>query len=178
LHRRVGEKVHRDGQQEGPRYRGPSCFRVSIGRGGLVRSVWPRPARLAFGVGEAVAVTVHLEDVDVMGETVEERAGEALGAEHGCPLVERQVFGWSDSTQGSSVLQWILQAGVRRGRRRGRRAARQTRIWAALSFVGRVRSAWQSPERRRCPDRRSQNLVEGRDRGFLVTPDRDQGPAR
>ena len=30
---------------------------------------------------EAVAVTVHLEDVDVMGEPVQQRAGEAFRAE-------------------------------------------------------------------------------------------------
>jgi hypothetical protein len=31
--------------------------------------------------------------VDVVGEPVEQRAGEALGAEHACPLVEGQVAG-------------------------------------------------------------------------------------
>ena len=41
-----------------------------------MRSVRPRPARSALGVGEAVAVAVHLEDVDVMGEPVEQGAGE------------------------------------------------------------------------------------------------------
>ncbi len=45
-----------------------------------------RPAFL-----EAVAVAVHLEEVDVMGELVEERAGEALGAEDFGPFVEGQV---------------------------------------------------------------------------------------
>ena len=35
-----------------------------------------------------------------MGEAVEERAGEALGAEHGCPLVEWQVAGH----QGAAAL--------------------------------------------------------------------------
>ena len=44
-------------------------------------------------MGEPVAVAVHLEDVDVVGQPVEQRAGQALGAEHGCPLVERQVAG-------------------------------------------------------------------------------------
>jgi transposase len=40
---------------------------------------------------EPVAVAVHLEDVDVMGQPVEERAGQALGGEHAGPLIERQV---------------------------------------------------------------------------------------
>jgi hypothetical protein len=42
-------------------------------------------------VSEPEAVAVHLEDMDVMREAVEERAGEPLGAEHGRPLVERQI---------------------------------------------------------------------------------------
>ena len=37
---------------------------------------------------EAVALAVHLEDVDVVGEAVEQRPGEALGAEHLGPLVD------------------------------------------------------------------------------------------
>ena len=40
-------------------------------------------------LGEPVAVTIHLEDCDVMGQPVEQRAGEALGAEGLRPLVER-----------------------------------------------------------------------------------------
>ena len=47
-----------------------------------------RIAAPALGVGETVAVAVHLEDVDVVGEPVEQGSGQALGAEHGCPLVE------------------------------------------------------------------------------------------
>ena len=51
-----------------------------------------------FGLAlfEAIAFAVHLEDVDVVGEPVEERAGEALRAEHLGPLVERQVGGDQD----------------------------------------------------------------------------------
>ncbi len=44
LHRRAGAKIHHRGEHEGPRYRGPSCFRVSIWRGSFRRSVCPRPA--------------------------------------------------------------------------------------------------------------------------------------
>lgn len=44
-----------------------------------------------FALGQAIAVTVHLEDVDVMGEPVEERAGQVLGAEGFRPFVEGQV---------------------------------------------------------------------------------------
>ena len=40
---------------------------------------------------QAVAVAVHLEDVDVMGEPVEQRAGQPLRPEDGRPFVKRQV---------------------------------------------------------------------------------------
>ncbi len=47
------------------------------------------PAVLALP--EPKALTVNLEDVDVMGEAVEERPRQALGAEHAGPLVEQQI---------------------------------------------------------------------------------------
>ena len=49
------------------------------------------PARLALS--EAVGGGVHLEDVNVMGQPVEERAGQALVAEGGGPLVEGRPKG-------------------------------------------------------------------------------------
>jgi hypothetical protein len=42
-------------------------------------------------VSEPEAVAIHLEDMDVMREAVEERAGEPLGTEYGRPLIERQI---------------------------------------------------------------------------------------
>ena len=42
---------------------------------------------------EAIAVAVHLEDVDVVGEPVEQGARQPLGAEHAGPFVERQIAG-------------------------------------------------------------------------------------
>ena len=45
---------------------------------------------------EAVAVAVHLQDVNVVGEPVKQSAGEPLGAEHVGPLVEGQVGGDQD----------------------------------------------------------------------------------
>jgi len=42
-------------------------------------------------VFESEAFAVHLQDVDMMGEPVEERASEALGAEHAGPFIEWQV---------------------------------------------------------------------------------------
>ena len=45
---------------------------------------------------EAVAVAVHLQDVDVVGEAVKQSAGEPLGAEDVGPFVEGQVGGDQD----------------------------------------------------------------------------------
>src|SRR6516164_11127618 len=42
---------------------------------------------------EAIAVGVHLEDVDVVSKPVEQSAGQALGGEHAGPLVEGQIAG-------------------------------------------------------------------------------------
>ena len=44
-------------------------------------------------MGETVAVAVHLEDVDVVAEPIEQRAGEPLGHEHDGPLIERPIDG-------------------------------------------------------------------------------------
>jgi hypothetical protein len=40
-----------------------------------------------------VAVAVHLQDVDVVGDAIEQGAGEPLGAEDLSPPFERQVAG-------------------------------------------------------------------------------------
>ena len=47
--------------------------------------------RSTLALFEPVAVAVHLEDVDVVGEPVEQGTGKALGGEDAGPLVERQV---------------------------------------------------------------------------------------
>ncbi|RKF14574.1 MFS transporter, partial [Altericroceibacterium spongiae] len=44
-------------------------------------------------VSEAIAFAVHLEDADVMGQAIEERACETLGSEGFGPFVEGQVAG-------------------------------------------------------------------------------------
>ena len=45
---------------------------------------------------EPVALAVHFQDVDVVGETVEHGPGEALGTEDLGPFIERQVAGDDD----------------------------------------------------------------------------------
>src|SRR5207249_10438669 len=42
---------------------------------------------------EPIAVAVHFEDVDVVGQSVEQRTGQPLGPEHAGPLVEWQIAG-------------------------------------------------------------------------------------
>ena len=65
-----------------------------------VRLRWDYPTACpgwsgASGVAliEPVAVAVHLQDMDVMGEPVEQCTGEPLGTEHAGPFIERQVRG-------------------------------------------------------------------------------------
>ena len=51
------------------------------------------PTGPALALGEPEAIAVHFEDMDVMRETVEERAGQPLGDEHRCPFVEWEIAG-------------------------------------------------------------------------------------
>jgi hypothetical protein len=50
----------------------------------------------AFAVFESEAVAIHLEDVNVVSKAIEQRADQALGAEHAGLLVEGQVAGDND----------------------------------------------------------------------------------
>ena len=71
---------------------GGTCGPTGSSVGWVVGSVRRRgltPAALV----EPVALAIHLEDVDVVGEAVEESAGKPLGAEHLGPFVERQIGG-------------------------------------------------------------------------------------
>lgn len=44
-------------------------------------------------LGEAVAVAVHLENVDVVGDAIKQSAGQALGSERFRPFVKRKISG-------------------------------------------------------------------------------------
>ena len=44
-----------------------------------------------LALGKLEAVAIHLEDMDVMREAIEKRAGQPLGDEDGRPLVEWQI---------------------------------------------------------------------------------------
>ena len=52
---------------------------------------------------EAIAFAVHLEDVDVVGQPVEERAGKPLGAESLGPFIEGQITG---DQRGTALVSW------------------------------------------------------------------------
>jgi len=52
-----------------------------------------RRVPFAAALLEAVAVAVHLQDVDVVSERVEERTRQAFGTEDLGPFVERQIAG-------------------------------------------------------------------------------------
>ena len=70
---------------------------------------------------ETVAVAVHLQDVNVVGEPVKQSAGEPLGAEHVGPLVEGQVGGDQDGAP-LVALGEDLEGQFRSGGRQGDKA--------------------------------------------------------
>ena len=53
--------------------------------------MWLALASLALF--ETIAVAVQFEDVDVVGQSVEQRTGQPLRPEHAGPLVEWQIAG-------------------------------------------------------------------------------------
>ena len=68
---------------------------ISVSSLGLVVAqlscLWLALASLALF--EPIAVAVQFEDVDVVGQSVEQRTGQPLGPEHAGPLVEWQIAG-------------------------------------------------------------------------------------
>src|SRR5487761_1966027 len=59
--------------------------------GGLVVCVGGGEFAVACGLRLALALSIHREDMDVVGQPVEKRAGQALRAEHRCPFLEWKV---------------------------------------------------------------------------------------
>ena len=58
----------------------------------------------ALALFQPIAVAVHFQDVDVVREPVEQRAGEPFGGEHAGPFVKRQVAGDDGRTALVGVL--------------------------------------------------------------------------
>jgi len=54
-----------------------------------------------FALLKPIAVAVHLQDMNVVGQPVEQGAGQPLGGEHAGPLVERQV---GDDESGAALV--------------------------------------------------------------------------
>jgi len=55
------------------------------------------PLRL-LACGKPVAFTIHLQDVDMMGEPVEQSTGKPFRTEYGCPFIEWQIAGDESGT--------------------------------------------------------------------------------
>ena len=55
--------------------------------------IWLQPSGSTLALRDAIAFAVHFENVDVMGEAIEQGAGQSLGTEHAGPLIEWQVTG-------------------------------------------------------------------------------------
>jgi hypothetical protein len=70
-----------------------------------------RPPLALLALLEAIAVAVHFEDVDVVCQPIEQRAGQPLGPEHPGPFVKRQVGG-DDSGAALVTLAEDLEQGV------------------------------------------------------------------
>ena len=69
---------------------------AGVRRSGVVRIIRNLGSNALPAVAEAVAVAVHLQDMDGVGETVQQRAGEAFRAKYFGPLIEGQVGGDQD----------------------------------------------------------------------------------
>jgi len=92
------EPVRRSNRE--PVARNEGVFRGRRGAGAWRRRSSSPEARVegqsgafAAALFEAVGVGVHLQDVDMMGDAIEQGAGEPLGSEDLGPLVERQIAG-------------------------------------------------------------------------------------
>ena len=95
-------------------------FIISVSSLGLVvgqlSCVWLVLASLALF--EPITVAIHFEDLDVVGQSVEQRTGQPLGPEHAGPLVERQIAG-DDGGASFVALAEDLKQQLGAGRRQG-----------------------------------------------------------
>jgi len=78
--------------------------------------LWLALASLALF--EPIAVAVHFEDADVVGQSVEQRTGQPLGPEHAGPFVEWQIAG-DDGGAALVALAEDLKQQLGAGRRQG-----------------------------------------------------------
>ncbi len=81
---RGGWRLERSERRHPPRGVWPMGWDCDLSGGGL-------RFLLAFALFEPVAVAVHLQDVDVVSEPVQQRAGQPFRAENFGPLLKRQI---------------------------------------------------------------------------------------
>ena len=113
-----------------------------VGESGRRRGAYASPDR-PRAVPEAVAVAVHLQDVDVVGQAVQQRAGEAFRAEDLSPLVEGQVGGDQD---GAPRVALPVEPEIPTSRKMlagGTPARRSGRSWEAGSMPGAPSRSWR-----------------------------------
>jgi hypothetical protein len=65
-----------------------SCF------GLVIRRLGGRGVLTLLALLEPIALAIHRQDVDVVGQTVEQRAGEPLGGKDAGPFVKGQIAGY------------------------------------------------------------------------------------
>src|ERR1700758_2821754 len=87
-------------------------------RGRLVASRVLRLTLAMLALFDSIAVAVHFKDVDVVGQPIEQRAGQPLGPEHAGPLVERQIAG-DEGGAAPITLAEDLEHELRSSRRQG-----------------------------------------------------------
>ena len=72
---------------------GGACGPTGSTMGSVVRrrsgAWWRFP--FSSALVQAVAVAVHLQDVDMVSKPIQQRPGQALGTEHLCPFIERKI---------------------------------------------------------------------------------------
>ena len=116
--RRAAEGMGGAEPRAAPRaWRAPDLPR-SEHRGRLAASRVLGLALALLALFEAIAVAVHFEDVDVVGQPIEQRAGQPLGPEHAGPLVERQITGDEDGAALVTLAEDLKQK-LCAGRRQG-----------------------------------------------------------
>jgi hypothetical protein len=59
----------------------------------VIRRLGGRGVLTLLALLEPIALAIHRQDVDVVGQTVEQRAGEPLGGKDAGPFVKGQIAG-------------------------------------------------------------------------------------
>ena len=118
--------------------RGPQVWSES----GVVRIIRDLGSNVLPAALEAVAIAIHLQDVDVVGETVQQRPGEPFRTEHVSPFVKGQVGGDQDGAPLIALTE-DLEAEFRAGGDRGTKPNS-----SMISSLRRASCRWRLSSRR------------------------------